>query len=94
MAGVNVDDLQEGEMYRFVYKQQSGNFQWYTWTCVAVHLFRRKEDYIDEVVVSFRPYGGTSSLTTAHITQIDQLAEVQPKLPTRVPGAVPAPAGA
>lgn len=92
----DVGSLVEGKVYRFTYKQQSGNFQWYEWECQAVYLAHGADEFSEEVVISFRPHAGTSDIPTNNVIRAVDVGEpdydgTNIRLPIRFPGAVDAP---
>jgi hypothetical protein len=93
--------LQEGDLVWFQYRQQSGNGRWYTHESTAVFLARRTDQYVDELIISYRPLGGTSSINVLGLDsarviktageRIGMRGDNGAKLPVRHPGAVAPP---
>ena len=97
--------IREGDLCKFRYLQQSGNYRWYRWSCTAVFLGRTINGPVDQLSLSFRPKGGTSQMPTSYVTDVVVIKPMHErryrgghddderlvKLPKREPGAVPAP---
>lgn len=67
---VRVEGLEEGDLCEFAYYQQAGNYQWYEWHSMGVFLGVSRDG--NDVLVSYRPLAGTSSIPIRDIRQIDR----------------------
>lgn len=75
-------NLREGVKYRFRYKQQAGNYQWYEHTMIATYVGEGK---YDEHILSLRPLAGTQELKHEQVLWIDEMPKnMEVQLPKKV----------
>jgi hypothetical protein len=84
-----VAHLVEGQTYKFTYKQQSGNNQWYQWDMIATYLERHTDQYEDKIILSGRPAFGTTEVRVDQVIRIQEgYTRHQVRRPKRFPGAI------
>jgi hypothetical protein len=77
-----IKKLEPGIMYRIVYKQQLGNYQWYEHEMFAQYIGKGDND---KLLFSLRPLAGTQNFNPANIIGIYEMPRTtQPKLPRRI----------
>jgi hypothetical protein len=77
--------LEQGVMYRLVYKQQAGNYQWYKHEMVALYIGENNDQYEPKWIFSLRPEAGTQDMKKENLLEAWEMPKnYPPKLPRRV----------
>lgn len=78
---MKVEEMVRGRYYSVVFKQQAGNYRWYTKRFSGQFLYIEKNEFEHLAYFSLRPKAGTSDMRVENIVSVVPAANGQVLLP-------------